>query len=321
MIIQLPSFVKEPLVSVIVITYNQEKYIQKAIDSILLQQCDFPFELIIGEDFGTDKTRDICIEYQQKHPDFIKLLLQDCNQGVIKNYRDVLNLCRGKYIAQCAGDDYWCDNLKLQKQTDYIQRSLKFGFIRTGYYLLTDKKITIGNGYFNGEGEVFEYSQYGPVGQASTILFRKDLLNHILFDEFINRKFSMEDYPMHCIMSKCTEFGYIPDITTVYRILDTSVSNNKTQKKRLAYIDGYNAVRLYLAELFPEITWWNERIGENYKLFQRLRIAYSNFNYKDAKEIGKKFISPNKKEIKLIKYTKNPFLFYLAALIKKTKYA
>lgn len=320
MIIESSMYKADPVVSVLIITYNQQKFIRQCIDSILAQVTEYSYEIIIGEDCGTDSTRDICIEYQQKHSDSIRLLFQDSNQGLIKNYRDVLSLCRGKYIAQCAGDDYWCDIFKLQKQVDYLKHNSKFGFVRTGHYILIGKKLSIGNGYFNGEGELFEYTQYGPVGQASTILFKKELLKYINFDEFINREFSLEDYPLHCIMSKHTEFGYIPDITAVYRILKTSISNNKTPEKILRYLDGYNAARLYLVEIFPEITWWNERLGENYKFFQRLRIAYFNFNYKEAKELGTKFNSPNAKELRLIKYAKNPILFYSAALIRKLKH-
>ena len=116
MTIQSPLILPNPDVSVFIITYNQEYTIAQTIESILEQEGDFTLELVIGEDCGKDGTREICKKYQQKYPDRITLLLQDTNQGITKNYIDTLRLCRGKYINVCAGDDYWCDKQKLEKQ-------------------------------------------------------------------------------------------------------------------------------------------------------------------------------------------------------------
>ena len=108
-------------VSVFVITYNQEKYIRQCLDSILIQKCNFDFELIISDDCSKDKTQDVCIEYARKFNSIIKLIHNQKNVGIIKNYFNTIQKCRGKYIAFCAGDDYWCDIYKLQKQYDYMQ--------------------------------------------------------------------------------------------------------------------------------------------------------------------------------------------------------
>ena len=97
----------QPLVSVLVATYNQEKYIAQTLDCILMQQCSFEFEIIIGEDCSTDKTREICLEYQAKYPDQIVLCLNEYNKGLLDNYFDIFLKTKGKYIADCGGDDYW----------------------------------------------------------------------------------------------------------------------------------------------------------------------------------------------------------------------
>ena len=131
MIVASPDLCKKPLVSVIVITYNQEKYIRECIESILAQKGDFEFEIIIGEDCSTDKTREICKKLQAQNPQHIKLLLQDNNQGLMKNYLSTLELCRGKYIAQIAGDDYWNNPQKLQKQIDILEKNQHIGLVYT----------------------------------------------------------------------------------------------------------------------------------------------------------------------------------------------
>ncbi len=107
-------------VSVAMITYNHEEFIAKAIDSILMQRTNFDYEIVIGEDCSTDNTRNILIDYQQKYPDKIRLLLHDKNQGMHLNGAQTLAACKGKYVAMLEGDDYWTSPEKLQKQVDFL---------------------------------------------------------------------------------------------------------------------------------------------------------------------------------------------------------
>jgi glycosyltransferase involved in cell wall biosynthesis len=112
-----------PSVAVCMVTYNHEKYITQAVESIVSQQTNFPYKLFIGEDCSTDKTRIICLELKEKYPDKIELLLNEKNLGGTKNTARVYAACfaYGKYIAICEGDDYWTDPYKLQKQVDFLE--------------------------------------------------------------------------------------------------------------------------------------------------------------------------------------------------------
>ena len=110
-----------PLVSVKVAAYNHERYIAQCIEGILMQKTDFPFEIIIGEDCSTDRTRQIVLAYQEKYPAIIRILLSDQNIGAGQNILRIQQACRGKYGAMCEGDDYWIDPLKLQKQVDLME--------------------------------------------------------------------------------------------------------------------------------------------------------------------------------------------------------
>ena len=114
---------EQPLVSVWMITYNHEKFIAQALDGILMQEVDFPYEIVLGEDYSTDRTREIVCDYQRRHPDKIRLRLSRENlwSHKLKNSIGVLSACRGKYIALCEGDDYWTDPKKLQKQVDILE--------------------------------------------------------------------------------------------------------------------------------------------------------------------------------------------------------
>ena len=113
---------RNPLVSVHMTTYNHEGFIRQAIEGVVMQETDFEYELVIGEDCSTDRTREICFEYQKKHPTKIRVLWSESNLWHIGgNHKRVDARCRGKYIAYCEGDDYWTDPKKLQKQVEYME--------------------------------------------------------------------------------------------------------------------------------------------------------------------------------------------------------
>ena len=123
----------EPLVSVKMITYNHAPYIAQAIEGVLQQKTNFPFELVIGEDCSTDGTREIVFEYQEKYPDIIRVITSDKNVGMKKNGYRTTKACRGKYVAFCEGDDYWHHPDKLQKQVDYLESHPECGMVFTDF--------------------------------------------------------------------------------------------------------------------------------------------------------------------------------------------
>jgi len=111
----------EIVVSVGLVVYNHEKYLAQAIDSILMQEVNFAYELVIGDDMSTDNSRDVILAYKEKYPDKITLLFQEKNVGGTKNIYDIFMKARGKYVACLEADDYWIDAKKLQKQVDFLE--------------------------------------------------------------------------------------------------------------------------------------------------------------------------------------------------------
>ncbi len=115
-----------PVVSICCITYNHELYIEDALEGFLIQETDFPFEILIHDDASTDRTADIIIEYSNRYPKIFKLILQKENQ-FSKNIRPTpiaIANARGKYIAFCEGDDYWNNSRKIQKQVNLLEQDL-----------------------------------------------------------------------------------------------------------------------------------------------------------------------------------------------------
>ena len=110
-----------PLVSIFCTTYNHEAFIAETLEGFLMQQTDFAFEILVGEDCSTDRTREVIDSYRERYPDLIRLIAFDENVGRKANTHATFAACRGKYVAKCEGDDYWTDPLKLQKQVQYLE--------------------------------------------------------------------------------------------------------------------------------------------------------------------------------------------------------
>ena len=325
MIIEDLKYIANPLVSVLIIAYNQEKTVAQTIESILMQKGSFSMEIVIGEDCSTDGTRDICLSYQQKYPDKIRLLLQDTNQGLVRNYIDTLRLCRGKYIGVCAGDDYWIDEEKIAKQINFFEEHSDYGAVSTGGYRLLVKKNKLVEGIAPlnppTDGEVFHLTYKGGVyAMPLSLMFRKELLQYINFDEFIKRNFSVEDVPVQAIMAKHTKFGHIPDLCVVYRVYNTSLTfTNVNKPGYIYYHEGLVAIRRYLDELFPGEVGFSEDWANNYMVYRYFLTSVYNFNYKTAKEHLALLKNIGTKERRALKYTRTKMSFYLFCMIKRIK--
>jgi glycosyltransferase involved in cell wall biosynthesis len=120
------ELVKRPEVSVVMPTYNHERYLAEAIEGVVRQETSFPIELLIGEDCSTDGTREIALSYQKRFPEMIRVITSERNVGGQENFARLVAATRGKYIASCEGDDFWHRPDKLQRQIGqfYVDDSL-----------------------------------------------------------------------------------------------------------------------------------------------------------------------------------------------------
>lgn len=116
-----PDVPHDPVVSVLLVTYNHERFIAQALDGVVRQETSFPIELIVGEDCSTDGTRAIVLDWQRRYPRLIRVLLHARNRGAAANVREVFARSRGTFVAQLEGDDYWTDPHKLQLQVEALR--------------------------------------------------------------------------------------------------------------------------------------------------------------------------------------------------------
>lgn len=117
---------EKPLVSVILIAYNQRRYIRQAIESVLAQETSFSYELLIGDDASDDGTSGIVAEYAQAYPDRVRAFIRPENLGAPRNAVLLLQQAKGEFIASLEGDDYWIDPQKLEKQAAFLRESPGF---------------------------------------------------------------------------------------------------------------------------------------------------------------------------------------------------
>ena len=180
-----------PIISVYMITYNHIEYIARAINSILDQKTEFSFEIVIGEDCSTDGTRQVVFQYQEKHPDLIRVITSDQNIGMHKNSVRTIEACRGKYLAFCDGDDYFHDRQKLQKQAKYLEKHPKCGLVHSDqnryfeeYDLEIENFFRTTNNLPPENLSVFRgWNGYNVL--TCTVMTRKELLDTVLTDSNI----------------------------------------------------------------------------------------------------------------------------------------
>ena len=182
---------KRTKISVAVITYNQQDTIRQTLDSILCQKGDFDLEVVVGEDCSKDNTPAICREYAERFPGKVVLLQEGHNLGIMRNFANTINHCTGDLIGICAGDDYWCDEYKLQKQLDYLTAHPECGVCTTGGYRYLVRRDEMVPGIAplqpieDGDVSKHYFSESYPGGVYAmplSMVFKRELLQHIDFE-------------------------------------------------------------------------------------------------------------------------------------------
>lgn len=324
---------KNVKISVGVITYKQETTIRQTLDSILAQKGDFDLELVVGEDCSPDGTYEICADYAQRYPDVVKLLPNTKNLGIMANFARVMRACTGDYIGICAGDDYWCDEKKLEKQLEYFKKHKDVGVVSTsGYchYVLRDEMVpgvAPLQPIEDGDIKKFYFSKDyrgGVYAMPLTLLIKREMFQYIDFDEFVRRGFSVEDYPMQAILAQHCKWGHINDLCVVYRVYKESATFiSFDHPKYLQYYKGLANIRRYLNELFPDDVCFDEEWLQEYEFYKEFLLYLHNMNYKEAKKLIAKVSVRNPYSAKLKqakRFSKSRIHFLMAHIIKEHKY-
>lgn len=226
------------MISVIVVTYNQQDTIARTLDSILAQRIDVPFEIVIGDDCSSDATEAICRRYAARFPDKIVYLRRPANMGVTANYFDCIARARGQYLADCAGDDFWTDPDKLRAQLDVLETEPDVSLVATDWLCRDSISGALSRHPGNPEPEGIERFPRGSLAipiltGARTIhlcsaLYRKDIIDKAVAEcpeAFVDPKFSCEDQQILLCMATRGDIVVLPRVSLHYSVGHSSISH------------------------------------------------------------------------------------------------
>lgn len=266
-------------VSVLIGTYNQEQYIAQAVNSVLMQEVDFFFEIVISEDCSTDRTRQIVLESEQKSPDKIRVLL--CDQTTAERDRSLgiggksafvsgFHACRGQYVALLDGDDFWTSKHKLQKQVDFLERHPDFAICFHNAMIVYEQK------------EKSPHNMVPPAQKEITTL--EDLLKENFMPTsavmFRNRLFGNipawfyrgvpGDWFLHILNAEHGPIGYIDEVMSVYRRQPRGAWTTLEPEQELRHLlQAYELIDEHLPSKYHEVCSQNMR-----KLSRELSYIY-----------------------------------------------
>ncbi|MEQ8546875.1 MAG: glycosyltransferase [Cyclobacteriaceae bacterium] len=285
-VIEYPNNLREkgPLVSVRVISYNHANFVRQCLDSILAQKTTFDFEIVIAEDESSDGTREICIEYAQKYPDKIRLLLNSRENNIeIEGKPTGLfnsvysNFCiSSKYISLCETDDYWTDEYTLQKKVEFMERDKDcvLSYHRMTYYYENTQQYDRTLPKIAKETSIIPIDRFfDDVMPTLTIVYRNHLVEK--YDDGMKNILCGD----HILIGKLSEFGYacyFHDIKpAIYRLHSGGV--HSTASKKLQFERPMTAKKYVLEYL-------SERNKPNHHIHHAIATSYIRQFYQSLRD-------------------------------------
>ncbi len=232
----------KPKISVVTVSYNQEKYIAQALEGFVSQRTNFLIEVIVSDDASTDRTQEIIKEYCKKYPDIITPYLRKKNVGVVKNFNHALQMARAPYVALCEGDDYWTDDTKLQQQYDFLEANKKFGLCFHKVKVIYEGNDKPGSTYPDGNIKpgLLSLLKQNFI-QTNSVVYRRQNYDNLPEDIL------PLDWYLHLYHAQFGEIGFINKVMSVYRKHSGGIwweSNNNIDVIWKKY--GISHVRLYM---------------------------------------------------------------------------
>lgn len=235
-----------PKLSVLLVTFNHEKYVRQAVESVLMQKTDFDFEIVVADDYSKDSTLAIVESYRADNRN-IRVLLSERNVGITRNYQRGFAACRGEYIAVLEGDDFWISPTKLESSVAFLQQhpECAFCFHRFLKYDETSSSFSVHPPIEIGsEFALYTAAQLASdnfIGNFSACVYRRDWIDRLdpaLFE------MKVYDWMLNITVAQAGLIGYIPTIMSIYRAHPSGVWSGKTlaehKPELFELIDAYN---------------------------------------------------------------------------------
>jgi len=245
------------LLSVLIPTYQQEKYIAECIESVLSQSVIFDIEVLVGDDCSSDATAEVVRQYAMMDGR-VKLFQWPKNEGGLKNIDKLLSKASGKYVSILEGDDYFYDNNHLQYAIESLEKSYKISFIATNFDTLSDGKLSRESKirFTKPKAVSFWHLALGNFIQLGSIVYRRELYPRVP-TTYID--LPLGDYPMTLALLQHSDGMMLPHTGLVYRIhsagiwsmKETDLKRKKTIETIMVIIDnGCNKFQKGLLKLY-----------------------------------------------------------------------
>lgn len=242
----------EPMVSVCMTTYNHEKYLAQAIECVLNQHCSFAVEIRLGVDRSSDATEAIAAEYARRFGDCVKLEMVEQRLGMRRNYARTIAACRGKYVAFCDGDDWWCDQQKLQRQVELLEQNPDIAMCFTRSKRVSDDG-TVVSIYPPADGRCSfeEMLELNRAENCTAVARRSDIEEYYRTVEPLSHtEWLTDDLPMWLWFAANRKIAFIDEVTAAHRIVEQSVSHRSDYHERIAFCDSLGDIKLWADKAF-----------------------------------------------------------------------
>lgn len=234
--------------SILLVTYNHEKYIRQALEALFKQVINGPLQLVIADDGSSDDTLNIIREFEGTDPRFtFKFLVDNGNLGITKNYQRGFSECDGEYIAVLEGDDYWVSPKKLSSQLEFLEQHWECSLCSVNYLVYEEDRsqftprVPVSSSYrIIGARDLIADNL---VGNFSTCMYRKSALDALPPALFEMRSY---DWIVNICVSRTSLIGFLEEPMSVYRLHSngvwTQTSHINKLKIQLEVIPAYNAL-------------------------------------------------------------------------------
>ena len=243
-------------VSVLVMTYNHANFIRQALDSVLMQRVSFPYEIIITEDFSSDGTREIIIEYQNNYPEIIRLSLSEKNLHSNEVVARGIETAQGQFIALLDGDDYWTSPYKLQKQVDFLDSHPECAICFHNALVISEDESREPWNWTPTDQK--EFSTFDDIWMGNFIATGSTMFRRGLFGQVPEWYYSLRpmitDWPLHILNAEHGKIGYINETMSVYRYHSGGLYSSLSQDQKLEWTaEFYKVMNANLNFRYDEI--------------------------------------------------------------------
>lgn len=310
----------KPLVSVCCITYNQEKYLEKCLESIHNQNVSFNYELVISNDCSKDNTNVIIEKFKKKYPHIVKDVSPSKNLGMKNNFYYALSCCSGDYIAYCEGDDYWTDEYKLEKQVHYLQQHPDIGMVFTKVDKFDEERSKILGSFGHSLENVNDLLLGGNCIPTLSVLFKKEIfLNYISDVNPQKYDWLMCDYPFWLWINYSSKIAYMNFSSGIYRILPESACHTDNIEKKMAFNESYYNIRKFYSEKFNISIEARDSIRELFNLYCKLlqKKCWDKDLRNNIRNLYKKLTKKRLHDIAYLVFTYIPVLLSCCKNLKK----